>query len=146
MPDAGNIPHFLPCNQPRTDARECVYPRKREKCFFWFEAQEIQFKKKKIRRKILPSSPLSDACTNTNISPINTLQKDNWYKRIPACFPIDIYSAPSLTNPWKKLQLFRQDWFYYFKYFQGIKIFLIDWIYMLKNHFKTAMWRIKKNY
>lgn len=50
MPDAGNIPHFLPCNQPRTDARECVYPRKREKCFFWFEAQEIQLKKKNQKK------------------------------------------------------------------------------------------------
>lgn len=45
MLDAGNIPHFLPCNQPTTDARECVCPHKREKCFFWFETEEIQFSK-----------------------------------------------------------------------------------------------------
>lgn len=43
-----------------------------------------------------------------------------------------------------KASLFRQDWFYYFKYFEGIKEFLIDWIWAFKKtHFKTTTGRKK---
>lgn len=77
--------------------------------------------------------------------PIHTLWKENWYKRTFACFPTDIYSASSLTNPWQKLHSSRL-----------VLLFQIFWrhkrvsnrldLCVKKDHFKTTTGRIKNTY
>lgn len=101
--------------------------------------------------KILPSSPTSYSCTNTNVSLLNTLQKENWYEGALGSFPTDLcLSLGILPNqPMAKVLVFnRQHWFYcMLPVFWGHKEgFLIDWIYIKTNHFKTTTGRIKNTY
>lgn len=60
--------------------------------------------------------PTSYSATNTNISLLCPLQKENWYESALGSFPTDLYlSVETFPNqPMAKASLFnRQHWFYY---------------------------------
>lgn len=109
--------------------------------------QKRQKKKMVTPQFCHPTPPSPHSCRNTNISPLSALTKRTL--RAFSSFPIDLClslgifpnQAMAKTSLFNKLQCF----YYLLKYLGSIKKgFLIDWIYIKANNFKTAAGRIKK--